>query len=550
MATSAAISEWRRVYSNPGDALAATAFVNRAGYYDLLWAYYNNRVFERVSTIDGQWARYKGIYGLYRYVRSLYNPMRRLVNFYAGAVYPGVLSEDGGALPDGEPMAIPLADDTPKALKTAVAQIWQWSNWQAGKSVLVRYGAVTGNALVEVADSTERAKVTLDIIWPGLVSDLTLDRAGNVKAYALEYQVQAEDGYSTYAFRKTVDDESIRTYRNGNVVTEDDNPYGFVPAVWAKHSDMGGDYGAGVMEGSIGKVDELNSLASHVHDQIHKVIEGAAIAWGGKGIENAFGNTKRPATDQLTTPGADRESILLFTGPKDGKLESLLGNLDLTQAGEHLDRLLHEIEADHPELTMYTTLRGMSQVSGPGAERLMGDVRNMVIEAQAGYDQQSIKLFQMAVAIAGWRASRGDWGRSLTRAQEKFRPFDLDSYAAGDLDMTIMPRKLIAPTGLEQAQEEDAWALAMGHWADAGGDVAGFLEMQRGFTKKQIALYEGPEEKTTPIAPTQGFGAVQPTSPGQPGQEGQQGQTPQPGTLTNDAASIQARLAATGNGGV
>jgi hypothetical protein len=135
-----------------------------------------------------------------------------------------------------------------------------------------------------------------------------------------------------------------------------------------------------------------------------------------------------------------------------------MATLDLPQgeALAYMQTMLEEIERDHPELGMYQQLRAMSQVTGPAADRLFGDVATLVNDARANYDRASVALFQMAVAISGWRAQRGDWGRQLTRQQAKFLPFDLDSYANGDLDMEILPRPLVPQTPLERLQEERA----------------------------------------------------------------------------------------------
>ena len=123
-ATTAALLTWRRIYENP-ESVQGGKFESRRSMYNLLWQYYTNEAFETAS----QWASYKANYSLYRMSRSLYNPCSRLANFYAAQVYPGVLSEDGAKLPEGIPLAIPLAVDTPTALKAAIAQFWQWTNW-------------------------------------------------------------------------------------------------------------------------------------------------------------------------------------------------------------------------------------------------------------------------------------------------------------------------------------------------------------------------------------------------------------------------------------
>src|SRR6266568_2555224 len=52
-----------------------------------------------------------------------------------------------------------------------------------------------------------------------------------------------------------------------------------------------------------------------------------------------------------------------------GRMESLVGNLSLADAGSRMDKLYEELEQDHPELTFYKELRAMSQVTGPAASR-------------------------------------------------------------------------------------------------------------------------------------------------------------------------------------
>jgi hypothetical protein len=60
----------------------------------------------------------------------------------------------------------------------------------------------------------------------------------------------------------------------------------------------------------------------------------------------------------------------------------------------------------------------------------------------------------MAVAIAGQNLKDriGGWANP-TEQQLNFNGFDLDSFRAGKLDFTILPRPLVAPTQQEIAQE-------------------------------------------------------------------------------------------------
>lgn len=481
-----AVSTFRRVYSDPTQMEGGYARPSQANNYGMLWAYYQNSVFEDLQ----MWAGYKGRYGLYRNIRSLYNPTRRLVDFYAAHIYPGVLSEDGQALPDGVNLAIPFATDTPPALVQAVAAFWHWSNWQARKDVMVTWAAAAGNALVELVDDVDGGKVTAEVVWPALVTDLDLDAAGNVRMYALQYQITGDDNFP-YTYRKEVDRDEFRTFKNGQPYDYSDdgtgaayaNPYGFVPAVWVKHADKGGDYGAPAIEGSIRRIDEINHLASLLHDQVATLVkapkliaaEGRIARWqdaarpvvaAGQTLAPGpvAGSPPVPAAGAPPTPATydaantDRQSLGILQAGKDATVHSLSGDVPLADALAIMQALVRELEDAHPELAMYTELRGMSQVTGPAAARLMGDVANAVYKAAAGYDRASIALFGMAVAMGGMRATAGDWGpaEALSARQCLFLPFDLGSYRRGELDMAIAPRPLVKPTALESIQEEQA----------------------------------------------------------------------------------------------
>lgn len=459
-AIKAGVAAWR------GPQATTTVADGVRSYLDLYWSYYQNDAFENIAA----WDAYRKNYVLYRNIRSIYNPTRRLVNFYVAQVYPGVLSEDASKLPDGVAIAIPFSEDTDEDLRIAVAQFWQWSNWQSGNKLMVRYGGATGSVLVEVVDNLESGKVRAAVRWPGLLADrakddgpsLILDDVGNVKFYALEYQATDEAG-EEYVYRKEVSQESFIEYRDEKVTSEEPNPYGFVPAVWCKHIDEGwgvdgeGLYGAPAISGSIGKIDELNGIASHGHDQIDMLIDSPGIisSEGGVGkIGEQSGNiaaNRSAAHDEFASTGATSAMRtlrrLLLKAPKGASWVPLTGSLSPEQIIPAMDHLLTEIEHDFPELGMYQELRKMSEVTGPGAARMMGDVYSRVLEVSSNYDTQSIKLFQMAAAIGGfrYRENREGW-RQRTEAQSKFAPFALDSYARGDLNMAIMPRPLIPMT--------------------------------------------------------------------------------------------------------
>jgi hypothetical protein len=495
VATQDTVQAWKRVFQDPSSIYTPSTFRDYAPSYDLLWYYYSNQMFDRYNKLSQD---YVGRYGLYRGMRFIENPVQALVDFYAGQVYPGQLTEDGSELPEGIQSAIPFSKDTPNPLKSAVAQIWQWSNWQTKKSVEVRYGAALGDAFVEVVDDVEAGIVYLDVLWPGFICDLKLDNRGNVKAYVMEYRVEEreidERGVyqitETYMYRKVVDQDGISIYHDDQLVSATPNIYGFAPGVWIKHSDRGTDHGACAFAGSMSRVDELNSTISIVNDHIKKAMQNPRLisTKTPSSIRQYFDNDKRPANTETPASNANQEEALIMTAPEDTKVQSLLGDLNIADAGKEIDRQERIIEKAHPEINFYQMLREMTQLTGPAADRIIGDAKAKYFEAASNYDTANIKLFQMSVAIAGMRLAEGAGGwAQRTNQQQKFGPYGLESYKQGKLDMAIVPRPLLTPTRTEQAQEKQTIWQAVKTAIDAGVPLESAAEDIAGLTPDQIA---------------------------------------------------------------
>ena len=426
----------------------------RLADYATLWAYHENSVFDDVA----RWQTYRTAHRLYRATRPIYNPARRLARFYTGVVYQGEWATDPAQM-TAKTSAIPWSERTPAPLLGAIAQIYQWSNWQSRKNIALRYAAAVGDALVTVVDDLQRAKVYPDVVWPGHVVEIDLDPTGNVTYYAIEYDADELDerGQPTgqsYVFRREVSKTYIAEFHDTTPTLRAVNPYGFVPAVWMQHTATGSAHGQSAL-GNPSKIDELNSLAAHALDQAHRVLEAPILIAGQSVGGNLSEQAKAAAAyGRVQTPAAAQEELKIITAAQGSEIQAL--RLEAGETMAHMDHLLAEIERDYPELGMFAKLREMSSVTGPAADRMFGDVAALVNEARAQYDQQTVKLFQMCAAIAGWRAGDGAWGlpSQLSTQQRAFLPFNLDSYDRGDLDTSIQSRGLIMPSEDEELRLE------------------------------------------------------------------------------------------------
>jgi hypothetical protein len=179
-------------------------------------------------------------------------------------------------------------------------------------------------------------------------------------------------------------------------------------------------------------------------------------------------------------------------GAEGGRVDSLAGNLNLADTITYMKELISELESDHPELAYNREMRAMSTLTGPAASRVMSDVLGKLSERAASYDQQSLKLFQMAVAIAGFRLNGGFWNQdengfsqTISPQQEKFRPYNLDSYRKGQIDLAILPRQLIRPTNQEKAAEKLALWQGVQAAVTAGAPLE-FVLKDAGFSEEEL----------------------------------------------------------------
>ena len=479
---SSGVAEMRRTWNEPTDELNRE-FENRSTIYDRLWEYYTNTMWLDLAA----WESYMAEHGLYRHIRPIYNPIFRLDAFYQ-SIYPGLLSTGSTRPPDGMPLAIPLARNTPDEIRAAIGNAWRWSNWQEQKNVYITRAVVTGNSFVRIADDLDGRKVYAESVWPGHVQDLELDSSGNVTSYVIQYDTYAppeatlppaSSSQSSHrqlvTFTEQVTQERIFQQLGGTVLRDEENPYGFVPAIWWRFNNVGSVYGLPAFFASMGKIDELNHLMSLVHDEVFKTV-GSPILLRGVVNPAGFPVAKRGSTADFSYRHSDREEKGIIYAPNENAgIETLKTNV--AEALQVADGLRKEIENDFPELTAYVALREMTQTTGPVVDALSADVKNRFAKAAASSDQQMVKLWQMVLAIAGMRVNRGDWGprSELDRTRLSFQPFSLASYEAEELDFAIEMRPLVYPSVRSRYEDEEVFYRALSTARNAGIPADVFL---------------------------------------------------------------------------
>jgi hypothetical protein len=244
----------------------------------------------------------------------------------------------------------------------------------------------------------------------------------------------------------------------------------------------------------------VDDLASMLSDQVRRTINAPWLLTGMDKSRAALSATNTTASDTIPEPGREETPILYARDPT-AKAIPLVGNLDLAGTEGHIEALLRELERDYPELR-FDNLRLTGQISGRTLEVARAPVETKVLQRRALYDDALVRAQNMALAIAGHR--------------RQVEGFDLTSYAKGDLDHSIGPRRVFDTTEQDRAEDESAFWTAAGKAVDAGCPLDAYLTRQ-GWSPEEIAPITAAleREQRTPVDWNQtdtrgpiGFGAL------------------------------------------
>jgi hypothetical protein len=488
-----AFREPQLVMKSPLDWEDFADFESRRNRYAILWAFFENSAYRSMH----DWSHtYKIKYGLYRYIRHIYNPAHRLGTFWQTHLLGGRLDPaagDGVRLPTAIPIVTGerLSEEQDQALRMAIAEVWRTSNWKVRKDIFTLWGSVFGDVALGVVDDTERGKVYLEVVNPSIIQDVELDPFGNVKAYIFEEaRPHPETGRTTVTYReectRSGDKVIYRTYLNkqpyawpGQDGAEWELPYGFVPLVMVRHYDVGLDWGWSEMHAGRVKFQEVDDLASKLHDQVRKMVDAP---WLLSGVDkpgstptttSRDSETYQEGSSALKRPYPGREEMPFLYGPVGAEAKELVANLDIAATAGVIGDLLEELERDYPELQM-DIWSASAQTSGRALRVARQRAESKVRLRRVNYDDGLVAAQQMAVAIGGWRG------------YEEFAGFDLDSYGKGLLDHSIDKRAVFAQDPMDDTEIEEAEWRAVNEAVRAGVPLEFYLQEEKGWDEEKI----------------------------------------------------------------
>ncbi len=488
------LSSFKEAYVSTGDDQAKTfdftSYEGRRTRYAHYAALYDASVYR--SNIHAWSPSFRATYGLYKYIRSVESPAASVASFWQTHLFGGALDMDAG---DGAsvPSAIPILTDV-EALRPAIAQTWQWSNWNIKKDTFSLQGAMLGDVGIRVVDDRARNKAYLQIVHPSTVEDLEIDPFGNVKAYciierrahpitgkAVDYREEVSREGDMVVTRTFLDEQPFawpgNEDVNGDLRKEWREPYGFVPFVWVNHIDTGVEYGLSELHLGLPVFRELDDIGSALDDQIRKAVNSPWLLAGVDdpkrgGRSDPSVPTTRPTTAR-TEPG--RQEVPLLYAPLGATATPMVFPLDIAGTNARIDALHAKLRRDYPELEA-DIATSAGDASGRALRVARQRAETKVYLRRSTYDSALASAQMMAVAIGGMRKLDG------------FQGFNLDSFGAGKLDHRIGPRPVFAVDTLDEIEEQQAFWTAAKAAGDAGYPLELYLKDQ-GWADQRVADY-------------------------------------------------------------
>jgi hypothetical protein len=466
--------------ANPLDAFnpqTYDSFAARSARYGLNWSYYDNSVY---GVLLGQVVAAKGVAGLYKFIRMIYNPVPRLVNLRVAKIYGSTLD-----LETGTEGGIPLATVDDK-LAQAIIQLWKMSNWNLNKNLFVRHGSIYGDNFIKCVNDERRQRVYMELLHPGKVSEFKRNYVGEIEYAKIEYVVdKSATNPERFEYMEIITPDSFEYFKDGKSYDYETglfgngkkpNDYGFVPISQVQDSAIGFQSGASCFQDGRTTIDELNDAASVLADAIRNAVDGVYVATGV--------NTSTDAID-MTRTTRDKVRVIKLSN-KDADFKSVVSPIDIAGAIENIQSIQTEIEAKYPELSLHRMREGQTP-SGVAVHMLWGDAGDRLEEASGNYDDATCRAQAMGVAMMAYHGYKGGKGFAVT------------DYGNGNLTHTIKNRSMFDES-LDKQSRLNVYAMSASQPTEIQRLMLQEAEVDEATIEKIVSQTEEQEEKDMEMA--------------------------------------------------
>lgn len=303
--------------------------------------------------------------GLYARMRSIFNQITKIVDSDARFTM-------------GERLQVQAEPEVERAIN----RLWQWSGFQQEKYLLVRYGAVCGDAFLRVVDNRpwelnpepdEEAPVLLNVLPPDAVAPRY---DPHDRRHMLACKIEYVHGREIH--KEVITPEQILLYDARDperVAATHPNPLGFIPIVHIRNLDIGEEFGLCSFHHLLPTVDALNEIASFMMEIVKLYADPVII---GRGMDR--GSLRKQTVDAEGRPVA----TVWWVPTPEGSFEFLEWRGNLPDVLAFLDRIQDSIERNTPELAL-SSLRQRQDMSGYATSLHLVELVRKVEEMRGNY---------------------------------------------------------------------------------------------------------------------------------------------------------------------
>lgn len=206
--------------------------------YEKCWRYYKNDA-----------SLYAGRSDLFAKVSNIYGYVTKVVDTDAALIPKGIRV---------------VCDD--EQLAEIINAIYRPVPWRK----MCRTLAALGDAYLKLEVNEKSKQCTIKVLQTEQVQ-CEYDADGNVAA--AEYSYIAPYNGTTSTYRESYSSDVLRMYRDGQLIEEKDNKYGFVPVYNIKFKDVGEAFGLNSYDHVLTKQDVLNVLGSFLYEISKKMAD-------------------------------------------------------------------------------------------------------------------------------------------------------------------------------------------------------------------------------------------------------------------------------------
>lgn len=325
-------------------------------------SYYNGSVYRKMRGALG-WLAPR----VFQKIKPLYLPLSRAVDV------------DAGIIPGGWA----LAKDAPDKWRTAMATVFEWSEWATDGVLFVHYGAQYGVSGLKIADLREAKRVVVKPVDPSRFLLVASGQYDSTPAMSLWVERRAEATGEAFEYAEVIEPERVRTYKDGAPTGFDGrepeyvNELKFVPFVEVRHIETGEALGECTFQRAIPLLDEVNKLASKLAEIVGKHAEPQ---WAVIGAE----------AGDLVKSGDNVWFI-----PQGGDVRPLVADIDIAGVLAFIQEIRDQVHGSLPELA-FDDLRRKDQIATATLELQLMELVLKVKRTRPNYDQGLVNALRLA----------------------------------------------------------------------------------------------------------------------------------------------------------